>query len=201
MNTLEELYTEASEAKSDINEHVPKLRELSSQCCHVTEFGMRYGVSTTAILAGQPKRFITYDIAMNYGIVSNLKAVSGGCDLSFVEADVLKIPPIESTDMLFIDTIHNAKQLLSELELHADRVKKWIVLHDTHIYGLRGENGGEGLDVGLREWMGRNSCWKTEYRVEFNNGLTVLSRNEPQVHKNEFVAHVWNPTAFSKDLL
>lgn len=176
IKALEELYREALETESDINEHVPKLRELSSQCDHVTEFGMRFGVSTVAILAGQPKRFTTYDLDQREDIISRLSKARGNCEFSFVRADVLQIPPIEVTDMLFIDTIHNSKQLFAELELHADRVRKLIVLHDTQVYGRHGENGGEGLLLGLERWMDQNPCWKISYKVEFNNGLTVVSR-------------------------
>ena len=61
--TLDELYERAMQISSDINEHVPKLRELAEQCDHVTEFGHRHGESSVAILSGRPRSFVTYDTA------------------------------------------------------------------------------------------------------------------------------------------
>src|SRR6185437_11367238 len=58
--TLEELYDHVSRTPHDINEHCWLLRELSSQCEHVTEWGKRHNVSTTALLAGQPKILVSY---------------------------------------------------------------------------------------------------------------------------------------------
>ena len=48
--------------KSDITEHCDKLRELAVQADSVVEFRMRHGVSTVALLAGQPKQMISYDL-------------------------------------------------------------------------------------------------------------------------------------------
>src|SRR5262249_5697624 len=59
--TLADLYQRACTQDSDIREHVPKLYELASGCRHVTEFGTRTGVSTTALLFAQPDTLVTYD--------------------------------------------------------------------------------------------------------------------------------------------
>ena len=50
--TLAEQYERARSTPSDINEHCETLRRLASECEHATEFGMRHGVSTVALLAG-----------------------------------------------------------------------------------------------------------------------------------------------------
>ena len=60
--TLQDMFQKARSTPSDINEHCDKLRELASQSETVIEFGMRHGVSTVALLAGQPKRMISYDL-------------------------------------------------------------------------------------------------------------------------------------------
>ena len=54
----EQLFENARSTRSDINEHCDKLRELAGQAASVVEFGMRHGVSTVALLAGQPKQMI-----------------------------------------------------------------------------------------------------------------------------------------------
>ena len=48
MSEIDDLYIQASQTRSDINEHVERMRELGKECSHITEFGSRFGVSTTA---------------------------------------------------------------------------------------------------------------------------------------------------------
>jgi 3',5'-cyclic AMP phosphodiesterase CpdA len=43
-------------------EHCDKVRELAAQADSVVEFGMRHGVSTVALLAGQLEQMISYDL-------------------------------------------------------------------------------------------------------------------------------------------
>jgi hypothetical protein len=173
--TLEDLYQRARITPSDINEHTPKLRELASQCEHVTEFGMRHGVSTVALLSAQPKRFVTYDL--HHDVMANvLTSRRGKTDFAFILGNVLAVE-IEPTDLLFIDTIHTAMQLAAELARHAEKVRRYIVLHDTQVYGERGENGQPGLLVALRDYLRSHPEWSIIYHSVANNGLTVISRN------------------------
>jgi hypothetical protein len=79
--------------------------------------------------------------------------------------------------MLFIDTRHTRDQLVAELARHAGKVSRWIVLHDTQIFGEKGEDGGPGLLVGLREFMTAHPEWSVIYHTQANNGLTVISRD------------------------
>jgi hypothetical protein len=174
--TLEELYQLAAETPSDINEHCPKLRELSAQCEHVTEFGMRRGVSTVALLAGQPGRMISYDLNGPDPMTDTLKTRQGETEFSFVQGDSLVVD-IGETDLLFIDTKHTADQLWSELDRHASKVRRWIVLHDTQIFGERGEDGGPGLLPALRRFVNARPEWSVIYHTQANHGLTVLSRD------------------------
>jgi len=181
--TLEELYEAARATPSDINQHCAKLRELAGQCEHVTEFSTRRGVSTVALLAAlaakQPgegaekPKLVACDVARD-GMVDALAARAGAAEFEFRQGDVLAID-IEETDMLFIDTKHTAGQLLGELARHSYRVRRYIVLHDTQVYGETGEDGGPGLLPALRKFMRENPRWSVVYHSQENNGLTVLS--------------------------
>jgi hypothetical protein len=46
-----------------------------------------------------------------------------------------------------------ADQLRTELTRHHGKVSKWIVLHDTETFAVHGEGGGEGLIVGLMDFL------------------------------------------------
>jgi hypothetical protein len=182
---LVDMFDKAVETPSDINEHLLLLRDLASKCDHVTEFGVRGGTSTVAFLAGQPKTLVSWDIEWRW-IISQRMA-----DLSFVAGDTNFQPRVgntleiitEPTDLLFIDTLHTARQLKAELTRHCDpafdRVRKYLVFHDTATFGYVGEDGTEpGLRAAIR-WFQREHAFPLWLLIEDrknNNGLVVLER-------------------------
>lgn len=92
----------------------------------------------------------------------------------FHRADVLNVE-IEPTDLLFIDTWHTYDQLSAELRLHAGKVRKWIVLHDTAKHAEVGDGGQKGLRPAIEEFLALGTFRVAEV-YENNNGLTVLER-------------------------
>lgn len=176
--TLKELYRSARATPGDINEHLDTLRRLARHCGHVTEFGTRGGISTTALLAGRPRALVTYD-RQRYPGVDLLEGVAReGRRTRFVfrQADVLQIE-IEETDLLFIDTWHVCEQLRHELALHAGKVRSYLVFHDTETFGRSGEApGSRGLWPAIEEFLREHPHWSLSARLENNNGLTILTR-------------------------
>jgi hypothetical protein len=171
---LEELYFVGLRQKTDIHQHLPVLRALAAQVEHVTEFGVRTGQSTTALLAAQPKVLKSYDIA-DLGVAAKLRPLQGRTDFTFTVADTRAIT-IEPTDLLFIDTLHTYDQLKEELRLHGDKARRWIVMHDTTTFGDSGEvPGTRGLWAAVEEFVAQGAFVVKERRTN-NNGLTVLER-------------------------
>lgn len=164
---IENKYQEFCNTPSDINEHLPTLREYYDKCDHVTEFGVRGCVSLFAALASKAKKVVAYDIG-NVWTPAIKK-------LTFICADDLQIE-IEPTDALMVDTRHCYEQLIQELNLHAKNVRKWILCHDTNIFGEHGDDGGKGLNYALKEFLELNKEWREIYRTEKNNGLTIIEK-------------------------
>lgn len=162
---------------SDINEHLPLLRDLAARCGHVTEFGMRGAVSTTALLEGKPKKLVSWDInprAVVSQTVLDLLVETETCFQPRV-GDTLEIE-IEPTDLLFIDSLHTGAQLKAELERHGAKARKWIAFHDTETFGLVGEDGkAPGLRAAIR-WFQQNQfpIWSLKHDWSNNNGLVVI---------------------------
>lgn len=179
IDKLEDMYNSACKTPSDINEHVAKLKELADECEHVTDFSMRHSESTVGLLMGKPKKLVTVYPTKNQALLrlSNVASSLEGVQFQYVEGDSLGVE-IEETDLLFLDTIHTADHLLKELNKHAAKVRRWIVVHDTQIYGEVGENGRKGVLAGLRDFMRDNPRWSVYYHASHNNGLTVLSCDE-----------------------
>ena len=173
--TLDELYAERLTTDSDIFQHLPTLRSYAARCDHVTEFGVRYGVSTFALLHAQPKRLVSYDIRP-FALEKTVERVAGRTAFSFCQADVRDVT-IEETDLLFIDTLHSYAQISRELELHAPRVRRFIILHDTTTFGHTDEGQpGPGLWPGVEAFLA-GGTFSLREKFEHNNGLTVLERS------------------------
>lgn len=178
---IEKEFASAATTPSDIHEHVPVLYELAKECDHITEMGVRTGVSTRAFLRANAK-LISYDIVTDQNVVNLInEAKKAGKDAEFIEADVLKID-IEETDLLFIDTWHTYGQLKEELKRHSSKAKKYLAFHDTNTYGLKNEGqdllhpNKQGLLPAIIEFLIENKEWRfKEFRMN-NNGLTVLER-------------------------
>lgn len=175
---IEQKYNELCQKPSDINEHLPVLKKYAAECTHVTEMGVRWVVSTWAFLAAKPEKLVSYDV--NYH--PNVKEAqdAAGDSFQFIQSNVLETE-IEETDLLFIDTWHVYGQLQKELEKHAEKARKYIILHDTSTFGLRGEDGGKGLKTALNEFLEKNVSWVIKEEFTNNNGLTVLERVEGPV--------------------
>lgn len=179
--TLKELYEHNCNKSSDINEHCPTLFELAKKCDHVTEFGTRWGVSTSALLYAQPSKLICYDRAKKRDAIIQLSELSEKTEFEFHRANVLEID-IDPTDFLFIDTWHAYIQLKQELEKHAAKAKRYIALHDTVKFARRGDtckgtkDPQGGLMDALDEFLESNNDWEIEKHYENNNGLTILRR-------------------------
>jgi hypothetical protein len=177
--TLQQHYDYNCKLPSDINEHLETLKEYASECDHITEMGVRWVVSTYAFLMGKPKKMISYDINfVNTDFIKEL--VKDDTDFEFKVANTLNLE-IEETDLLFIDTLHNYNQLKGELELHADKSKKYIIFHDTTSFEWIGESyNGKVDEIGLwpaiEEFLESNPHWKILKRYTHNNGLLILKR-------------------------
>ncbi len=178
---LESVYGLKCARVSDINEHLPTLKQYASECDHVTEMGVRKIVSTYGLLAGRPKKMISIDlrhpITMGGDFELLIKiATEAEVDFSFIRANTREID-IEETDLLFIDTYHSYEQLKIELAKHGSKARKYIILHDTATFGYVDMNGfGRGLMPALDEFLVTNPEWCIKEQFDNNNGLTVVAR-------------------------
>jgi len=187
MKEIFEKYESLCLKKSDINEHLPIIKKYSELCDSVTEMGVRYIVSTWALLAGNPKKITCYDIltGLDMNIFQKnlseieLLAKKNNTEFNFIHANVLEIE-IDETDLLLIDTYHEYNQMKKELELHGNKAKKFLIFHDTTTFGEFGETFKEPNTIGIwyaiEEFLKDNNHWEIVEKLTNNNGLTVLKR-------------------------
>lgn len=168
-----EEYIRLCETPSDINEHLPILREYASKCATVTEMGVRTGVSTVALAMGRPKYMVSYDV--NPAPAPMVKMLQSEILYHFIQKSSLEVV-IDATDLLFIDTLHTYAQLLAELTLHASKTKRYIIMHDTVTFGMNGADGeSRGLIHAIIDGLNKSE-WKCVGDFRNNNGLMIMER-------------------------
>lgn len=168
-------YQRACLIPSDINEHLPVLSSLCEQCEHVTELGVGPARSTRAFLRHDVELH-SYEITPGTGIEDFFqKAKTAGRRVTLHVADTRKVE-IAETDLMLVDSLHIYEQVKAELELHASKVKKYLVFHDTTTYADRGEFDGRGIWPAIQEFLDSHPEWIMHERRTNNNGLTILKR-------------------------
>ena len=158
------------------------LREYASKCNHITELGINQCNSTWAFLVTKPTNLVSIDIDLHnrptkrllsyYGTniwLKNAERLAKEKNINFqaIEADTSKIE-IDPTDLLFIDTEHTYECLSTELKLHAQSVRKYIILHDITLFAHQ-------LVPAVNEFLATNTNWRVELLLTDSPGLLVLS--------------------------
>lgn len=197
---LGKIYNQAKNQKSDINEHIPVLRELAKECSHVVEIGVRTMVSTWGLLQGISesdtlnRSYLGIDLELppaNSFAKAVRLANANGIVFDFWQENDMNIQ-IPYTDLLFIDSLHTYCHLTYELETFSPYVSKYIAMHDTSApWGNADESCYHGDYSEYPDWYDRNKRglwpavedflkthpeWILHTRLFNNHGLTVLKR-------------------------
>lgn len=158
----------------DMVPHMDGLRNLASLCYHCTEFGVRTGQSTIAMACGMAENrggiLRSYDInepGFDWQVPANI-------DWFFRKSDTSLLSEIEETDLLFIDTLHNANQVRAELK-YASFVKRYLVFHDVHMFGTVGEQGS-GINEPIWEFLANTRNWRVREYEHSTWGMLTLER-------------------------
>ena len=176
MEALIEEFIQACEKQTDINKHLPMLHGIANLCDSVTEFGVRDGQSTRALLASRALKVRSYDLYLDPNVSRLFIAAQQFADRDavYTQGNSLFID-IDQTDLLFIDTDHKYSQLKQELEKHHTKVNKYLAFHDTQTYGTNCQDG-KGLLPAILEFMMEHREWVVNYHSTENNGFTVLEK-------------------------
>jgi hypothetical protein len=162
-------FLNALETPSDINEHLLALYSLAARCESVVEFGVRYGVSSTALIAARPDSLVSYDMTLEPQAVQIFKdGKDDGVNCELIQKSSFDVE-LDEPCMLFIDTDHSYACLSKELSIHGNKPSKYLVFHDTVSYANE-------LMPAINEFLASNSSWGVLQHFEHNNGLLVLKR-------------------------
>lgn len=190
MSKIQQKYEQHCRTNSDIFQHLPALLQYGMRCKTIAEFGVRNAVSCYAFALAKPSKLICVDIAKTPGAEEFIKdCKEENINVQFDVADSREYS-LEPVDLLFIDTLHTYGQLEKELELHHDKVSKYIIFHDTISYGFTDEThvyqevkqndptdiSKKGLIPAIINFLQKNPQWYHFCTYNYNNGLTVIAR-------------------------
>lgn len=169
-----ERFEEIKRNSSDINELVEDIFNHTKGCNVAVSLGIGKGDGAFALLLGCQRHY-SVDPNPSRDTLNFLNDYFGVKSLSVSQATDLPID-IEEFDVLFVDSIHTADNVERELKTHSHKVNKYIIFHDTTIFGETGEDGGEGIKKPIYEFLNNNQEWKIIYEVNHNNGLIILGK-------------------------
>lgn len=191
---------------SDINEHLPVLYELATNCNTIFETGCNGFRSTYALAHGllnnknKGKKKILINDELPCNILELLYVVAENNINFFLKykwGNNLKLNIKEKFDLVVIDTWHVYGQLKRELELFSKICEKYIVVFYTDTDRIYGESirkkcnfeeqsliSGipvdeikKGTQYAIDEFLKKNSNWKVIIEYKNNNGLTIFEKN------------------------
>lgn len=195
-------YTQLCNTPSDINEHLPTLCQLATECNSILELGVRGVVSswafTNGLLIGSTPNTKKTLFLNDLQICDIRELLEHTCiDIKYQWINCLDLEFNGGKfDMVFIDTWHVYGQLKRELEKFSKLSNKYIVMHDTTVDEYEGEtircgmdaqeqskSSGfpieeilQGLGKAIDEFLIENPNWILKKKYINNNGLTILEK-------------------------
>jgi hypothetical protein len=173
--SLDDAYGVAWSTPRDLDQHLATLRNLAESVDHITEFSGRQE-STVAFLAAEPSKLVSHQLEIN-AMLDRLPENNWGVEWALIPRLWDQVPEIGETDLLFLDQDHTYQAIRQSLDRFGPSVRRWIVLHDTALFGKRGEDGGPGMLRALEDYMGEHREWSVLYHTDKQYGLTILGRD------------------------
>ena len=146
----------------------------------VTEFGTYQGMSATA--------FFTTDIEELHSIDMTFARMQQG-ELQLIGQ--LKNPEAKwylheqsshqeinwTSDLIFIDTVHEHDHVAKELRLHQEKANKYIIIHDTNYPKGSAPGDPNTVEMAVREFLAAYSDdWAEVYHDKSHTGMMILER-------------------------
>lgn len=183
--TLDSLFADYSVRKRDLEQHAKYIKDLAASVDRVTMFTKRREWSVF-VAASRPKVLIDYNVEIDIGSVIQQainKDISPGRKIEKYTSELRDsntVPTIDQTDLLILDTVHNADRLHAELLKYANSVTRFILIRGTGAFGEYAESKepAPGLWAALRDFVSDKPDWFVIYSDPKQYGITVLGKQE-----------------------
>jgi GT2 family glycosyltransferase len=159
---------------SDINEHIETIFNITKGCKTAVSLQIGKGDAAFSLLLGC-QLHISVDPNPAQDTINFLNEYFGKKSI-VIRQNTCESIDVENFDVLMVDSHHTASNVEKELKAHAHKVNKFIIFHDTFLYGEIGDDGGEGIKKPIYEFLSNNQEWKIIHEVNNNNGLIILAK-------------------------
>ena len=151
------------------------MQKLMANCDSYRELGTHQGASLAAACLTNPKSVTAVDIDLHRWrpFESVFRDYCDENDITLQVNEMSSHDPKSTgpTDLLLIDSLHNARHLVGELDLHLPYTRKYVVLHDTSI--LHGRDNDALFQV-VKQYCDRINPWEIKEHNTTNVGYTVM---------------------------
>ena len=170
-------------AHYDLHELLDDLKTWGQKVAYgtITDFANRRE-SGLAFLAAQPKYLYIYSQEPDplYDRLREWQAQPvNEMSITVGQPNLMELT-IEPTDLLFIDPpLHTGDYLAAVLSRHEPQISRFIIVRATGIYGVNGEGptgAGNGLLLGLKQFIAKHPAWFVLAHIEKQFGYTVLGK-------------------------
>lgn len=169
------LFDMALRVPRDLDQHMVYMRDISHG--RVFELSER-AESTLAFLASPHVTHIySHQLESTLGL---RRAWAAGAKDSWQIGPGVKPPDGTDIHTLFIDLKHTYDSVISQLRKWGPSVNGNILLHDTTLFGLVGEDGGKGIRHAIADFLYEfhDMGWVLHFHTDVQYGLTVLSNTK-----------------------
>jgi hypothetical protein len=187
--TIEALFHRVKNNPRDLDQHADAIRGLAGEAEHVTAFVKRREWNPM-LAAGRPRELVVWQKEPHGGLQQLHEAI-----VAAPEKDGRKIETyttheggdgsasltaeIEPTDLLILDTVHSSERLTAELDRHADKCRRRILVRSTGAFGVKAEGeDAPGLFAAMRQFIEDNPEWFVARHEPKQWGWTLLSKDE-----------------------
>jgi len=152
------------------------IKKCLSECETYKELGVHQGGAAAAALLTNPKRVHLVDINLSlfrrHKFLFDSYCHDNDIELIVNECDSIDKKIVSNTDVLFIDSKHEAYHMELELNLHGPHINNYIIAHDTasHI------RAGNDLHNTIEKWCSKNNEWNIIERNQINQGYTLIGK-------------------------
>ena len=167
-------FEEIKRNSSDINEHTDTIFNITKGCNTAVSLQIGKGDAAFSLLLGCHLH-ISVDPSPAQDTINFLNDYFGKKSI-VIRQNTCEPIDIDNFDVLMVDSFHTAKNVEKELKAHAHKVNKFIIFHDTFLYGEVGDDGGEGIKKPIYEFLSNNQEWKIIHEANNNNGLIILAK-------------------------
>ncbi len=172
--TAQEKFEQLKNTRSDINQHMQTIYDYAKNCKTGIEFGCCRGNSTFALLMALDVLY-SCDIAHHDATYEMIDPYFGEKFVRY-HGYSFDFDLVNEADLLLVDSYHTYETVQKELSIHGNKIKKYIMFHDTVAFGHVGEDNTKGILYAINEFLNENPHWKIVHNVDYNNGFMIIER-------------------------